>query len=148
RYCKVLQGGSAVEAVRRLHVERTRAKGASDLSIRATAHANSLKLTEAAVEARVACDPAVTTAQDCVMALKHQYALAKLDQEVHWNSLREQRTLAMAGGGADEPEEIAALRRELEQAREEAAQAHVEVKYQRAVGYSLRLLAHVSDGCA
>lgn len=124
--------------------EVARAKGSSDLGIRGAAHANGLKLTEAAVEARVACDPAVMAAQDHVLSLKHQLALAKLDQEVRWNSLHNQHVLRMAGGGADESAEIVALRAQLEQAREEVASARVNVKYQRAVGYSLRLLVRVS----
>lgn len=121
-----------------------RAKGASDLNIRATGHANGLKLTEAAVEARIACDPAVIAAQDRVVELKHQYALARLQQEARWTTLREQRAVLMAGShDAEESEEIVVLRQELERAREEMAQARVEVKYQRAVGVSLRLLVHV-----
>jgi hypothetical protein len=123
--------------------EVDRAKAACDVRVRSAAQANGLKVTEAAVEARVDTDPAVIVAQDKAIELKHQRAVLKLEHDEDWRTVREQRGLAELEGALKEPEQIRRPRSDLENSRALLASAPQPVRSPAMHGRSLRLLTQM-----
>jgi hypothetical protein len=121
-----------------------RARAAVDMRVRQMAQASGVKLTEAAVEARVVCDPQVMAAEQQVVDAKHALAVTKLERDDRWQRARSSAGAPWLSAAATESEEVRSLREQLAQAQHAMDLALIEVRYQRARGRSLGMLVRIS----
>jgi hypothetical protein len=128
-----------------IQLEVERAKAAADMQTRAAAQTSGLKLTEAAVEARVKSDATCTAAQQKLLEARHLQALAKLERDAQWRTDREEQRMTAIYNDEEEsePPEVVSLREEVDEALAELDRARTELAFQHRIGRTLRMLADI-----